>query len=633
MCGITGGYYKRELPDEALLFASIEKLASRGPDNQGLHRSGNIFLGHRRLSILDVSETANQPFFSRDKRFALIFNGEIYNFSSIREQLVNKGYSFQSSGDTEVLLNAYIEYGKDCLNMLNGFFAFAIYDQQKNNLFIARDRLGIKPLHYYQDDEKILFASEMKAFFPLGIEREIDHNTLATYFQLNYIPAVNSIYKKVRKLLPGHFMEIKNGQLSIEQYYEVPYPAVPKIPLSYSAAKDELVRLLDDSVRMRLVSDVPIGTFLSGGIDSSVISSLAAGHHKGLNTFSIGFQDNAYFDETQYAQQVADRLQTNHRVFKLTNDDLLESLTSLLAYIDEPFADSSALLVNLLSRYTREHVTVALSGDGGDELFSGYNKHYGEWRIRNGGLAATIVDKLMPVWKALPKGRHNTFGNKIRQFERFAIGMKLSPAERYWRWCSFINEEESIDYFRDPKMVSTAILKDRRELYTRHIREIENGGDLNDNLFADVNLVLPYDMLTKVDLMSMANSLEVRVPLLDHRIVEFAFTLPVHYKIDGRMKKKLLQDAFRHVLPSEIYNRPKKGFEVPLLHWFRTSLKSMIEDDLLEDSFIEDQQIFNLQFIRGLKKRLFSQDPGDVHAQIWALIVFQSWYKNYHLSE
>ncbi|MEZ5003129.1 MAG: asparagine synthase (glutamine-hydrolyzing) [Chitinophagales bacterium] len=629
MCGIVGGYYKTELPGNEVLNNAIQQIALRGPDSQGLFTHQNFFLGHRRLSIIDVSTSANQPLFSNDNRYAIIFNGEIYNYQEIKSKLIQKGFAFTTTSDTEVLLNAYIAYGKDCLSLLNGFFAFAIHDKTTNKLFIARDRLGIKPLYFYHDDDKLLFASEIKALFPLQIKKEIDYNALATYLQLNYIPAPNTIYQNIQKLLPGHLIEIKDGQFSIEQYYSVPYDRSKKSSFTYKEASQKLVELLDDSIQKRLVADVPLGTFLSGGIDSSVITSLAARHKSNLNTFSIGFKDNKYFDETEYAELVANKLKTNHKVFKVTNDDLLESLQDLLAYIDEPFADSSALLVNLLSKYTRQHVTVALSGDGGDELFAGYNKHFGEWKIRNGGPAASIVGQLLPLWKALPKSRNGTIGNKIRQLERFAIGQQLSVQERYWRWCSFIDADESKRYFKDPYKIKAAALNQIKQHYTKHLTD---QGDLNDNLYADIHLVLPYDMLTKVDLMSMANSLEVRVPFLDHNVVEFAFSLPVQYKIDAQLKKKIVQDAFRNILPQELYNRPKKGFEVPLLQWFRKELKDLIMKDLLADDFITDQGIFDVTYIRELKQRLFSNNPGDIHAQIWALIVFQSWYKNYHVS-
>lgn len=627
MCGITGGYYIHELPDTEILESSISKLSKRGPDNQGLKRLGQAFLGHRRLSILDVSEAGNQPISDETGRYTLVFNGEIYNFRELRKSLIEAGHSFRSTGDTEVLLKAYIEYGPDCLAMLNGFFAFAIHDASDESIFIARDRLGIKPLHYYVDEDKVLFSSEVKALYPLQIKREIDYNTLAIYFQLNYIPAPYGIYKNLRKLLPGHWMRIDKGEVRTQQWYELEHPNVDA-GIDYENAQKQLADLLDDAVHKRLVSDVPLGTFLSGGIDSSVITSLASRHQRHLNTFSIGFKDEAFFDETQYAELVAERLKTNHTVFKLSNDDLLDSLNTLLEYIDEPFADSSALLVNLLSKYTRQHVTVALSGDGGDELFAGYNKHYGEWRLRKGGLAPALVSQLLPVWRAFPKGRHDKFSNKVRQLERFGRGKQLNDRERYWDWCSFIDRKTSMAYFGNSPEINESELIRRM---MRHTDTIGRSGDLNDVLYADVNLVLPYDMLTKVDLMSMANALEVRVPLLDHRIAEFAFKLPVEHKIDGKMKKKILQDAFRHILPSELYNRPKRGFEVPLLQWFRKELKDLIMDDLLSDNFIAEQGIFNGDVIKSLKKRLFSSNPGDVHAQIWALIVFQSWYKNYHI--
>ncbi|HRG36024.1 MAG TPA: asparagine synthase C-terminal domain-containing protein, partial [Chitinophagales bacterium] len=384
--------------------------------------------------------------------------------------------------------------------------------------------------------------------------------------------------------------------------------------------------LMDDSVRLRLIADVPLGAFLSGGIDSSVVTAMASRHTPHLNTFSIGFESNAFFDETPYANLVAKHFKTNHTVFKLKNDDLFESLHELLDYSDEPFADSSALLVNILSKFTRQHVTVALSGDAGDELFAGYNKHYGEWQMRNNSWQASIIHLLQPVWEKLPKSRSGNIANKIRQLERFAKGMDLKPAERWWQWCC-INDTNYVEQLIGDKadLSITEMIKIRQQ----YASLVQYDGTLNDCLLADVNMVLPYDMLTKVDRMSMRNSLEVRVPFLDYRIVEFAFSLPVSSKINGNMKKKIVQDAFREVLPNELYNRPKKGFEVPLLQWFRTDLKDKILNDWLSDEYIQQQGVFNINTIQQLKLQLFSNNPGDVHAQIWALIVFQNFWRKY----
>lgn len=630
MCGIVGGYFQKELPPEPMLRTAMGRLERRGPDSEGLFMHRQAFLGHRRLSILDVSHQSDQPFRSPDGRYALVYNGEIYNFRALRDELTVKGHTFRTTGDTEVLLHAFLEYGENCLHRFNGFFAFAIYDKLEDRLFLARDRLGIKPLYYYQDGDRFLFASELKALYGLGIRREIDFTSLAVYFQLNYIPGPYSIYKQVRKLPPGHKISVAAGQAHVSEWYRLPYDAgaAESTPLSYEEASQRLAALVEQSVTDRLVADVPLGAFLSGGVDSTIVSSLAAAHKKDLHTFSIGFRDESFFDETAYAEQVARRIGSEHHVFKLGGNDLLESLHSLLPTVDEPFADSSALLVNLLSKYTRQHVTVALSGDGGDELFAGYNKHYGEYRMRKKDMAARTLALLGPLWKALPKGRHSLWSNRFRQFERFAAGMPLPPDERYWRWCSFVDEAESQQYFLWNIPVVKAEMLARKKRYTGLINP---KGTLNDNLYADTRLVLPGDMLTKVDRMSMANSLEVRVPLLDHRVAEFAFSLPVRYKIDGKMKKKILQDAFRHLLPDDIYNRPKKGFEVPMLPWLRTELKPLL-DELLGDAFLSEQQIFDREYISALLRRLHSRNPGDVHAQLWALLVFQSWYKNYHLS-
>ncbi len=631
MCGITGlfSFDNTSVINEGLINDATSILSSRGPDNQGVFIHKNIGLGHRRLSIQDTSEASNQPFHDPTGRYTIVFNGEIYNFKALRNDLENKGIDFKTTGDTEVLLQAYILYKEKCLALLNGFFAFAIYDKKENTLFIARDRLGIKPLLYFNTEHLFGFASEMKALLKFPIKREIDYESLAIYFQLNYIPAPYSIYKSVYKVLPGHYLKINGDtkEVTTKQYYHVPV-SYERSDLTYKEQQQNLINLLDLSVQSRMISDVPLGAFLSGGIDSSVIVSLASKHTNQLNTFSIGFKENAFFDETSYANLVAKKFNTNHTTFKLSNDDLFNSLKKILEYTDEPFADSSAILVNILSQKTREHVTVALSGDGGDELFAGYNKHYAEWRIRNKGLKERLVKVGHPLWAALPKSRHSKYGNLFRQLERFAIGSKLSHKERYWRWCAFINEEEINKYFSS-NFFSPEVYEERKAHLTKHIN---NKGTINDCLYNDVHLILPNDMLTKVDTMSMANALEVRVPFLDHQIVEYAFSLPISSKINGNFKKKIVQDAFKHILPKELYNRPKRGFEVPLLQWIKTGLNSLIFDDLLDKKFIKEQNIFNIEYIELLKQKAFSKNPGDVHAQIWALAIFQNWYKKFHLS-
>ncbi|HNL57442.1 MAG TPA: asparagine synthase (glutamine-hydrolyzing) [Chitinophagales bacterium] len=629
MCGIAGAYsFKNKLVEQQCLQNAATSLNKRGPDNQNFVTIGKASLVHARLSIIDTSVAANQPIYDITQRYAIIFNGEIFNYQSVRDELLQKGVQFKTHSDTEVLLYAYIHFGESFLHKLNGFFAFAIHDKQEDTLFIACDRFGIKPLYYYSDADFFFFGSELKNILQFPIKKEIDWSAVSLYFQMNYIPGKNAIFKNIQRLEPGQQLSIRNNNIEIKRWYNIPYNALnaEQNQLSYEEQKKKLLALMDDSVRLRLIADVPLGAYLSGGIDSSVVTAMASRHTPHLNTFSIGFESNAFFDETPYANLVAKHFKTNHTVFKLKNDDLFESLHELLDYTDEPFADSSALLVNILSKFTRQHVTVALSGDAGDELFAGYNKHYGEWQMRNNSWQASIIHLLQPVWEKLPKSRSGNIANKIRQLERFAKGMDLKPAERWWQWCC-INDTNYVEQLIGDKadLSITEMIKIRQQ----YASLVQYDGTLNDCLLADVNMVLPYDMLTKVDRMSMRNSLEVRVPFLDYRIVEFAFSLPVSSKINGNMKKKIVQDAFREVLPNELYNRPKKGFEVPLLQWFRTDLKDKILNDWLSDEYIQQQGVFNINTIQQLKLQLFSNNPGDVHAQIWALIVFQNFWRKY----
>ncbi|MFP4089098.1 MAG: asparagine synthase (glutamine-hydrolyzing) [Cyclobacteriaceae bacterium] len=635
MCGITGIYAFNEVGRFHMikLAAATDKLSKRGPDfgqSTSVHRVG---LGHRRLSIIDTSSDGNQPMQDGSGRYTIIFNGEIFNYRELRQQLEQQGVSFRSATDTEVLLQLYIHEGKDCLQKLNGFFAFAIYDEHRDHLFVARDRLGIKPLLYYADEDKVLFASEMKSLLAYGIEKELDTHALYQYLQFNYTPAPLTMLKGVYKLLPGHYLEVSKAnepRVQTGSYYKLPFDENKINPekLSYEQQQARLLELMEDSVQRRLVADVPLGTFLSGGIDSSVITALASRQVDKLNTFSIGYRDEPFFDETKYARLVADMYQTNHTVFSLSNYDLYSHLFDLLDHIDEPFADSSAIPVYILSKETKKRVTVALSGDGADEVFSGYNKHHAAWRVLHPGLAENMVSGLSGLWKKLPKSRNNPFANKFRQLDRFAEGMRLRPKERYLSWATYLSAENAALLLSNNVLEKLPFAKYDESIERLLHRINDEHESLNQWLYTDVQLVLPNDMLTKVDLMSMAHGLEIRVPFLDHHVVEFAFSLPESSKINRQMKKRIVQDTFRNLLPPELYGRPKHGFEVPLLGWFRGELRSYIEE-LLDDERILAQDIFELESIKGLKQRLFSSDPGDVHATIWALIVFQHWWKQY----
>lgn len=629
MCGITGimAFNLVGKMNMIHLANATRVLEKRGPDFQDIYHDQFVGLGHRRLSIIDLSEQANQPMWDEEKRYALIYNGEIFNYRELRNELEKQGISFSTQSDTEVLLKLLIRERENALNKLNGFFAFCLYDKREQTFLLARDRFGVKPLLYLFDEDKFIFASEMKAMLQYGIDKTLDYESLYTYLQLNYIPAPFTIFKQVKKLLPGHYMHIGRQQIHIDKYYEIPRTGFAET-WQYESALEKCRKLLEASVQRRLVADVPLGCFLSGGIDSSVVTALACRHKPDLHTFSIGFRDEPFFDETHYARLVANHFRTEHTVFSLTNDDLYSHLHDILNYIDEPFADSSAINVYILSKETRKHATVALSGDGADELLGGYNKHEAHWRALHPGWKEKAVTNLLPLWRFLPKSRNDFFSNRIRQFERFARGMRLPAAERYWQWASISKSNEAIallsEHSRQQLQLNDFDIRKGKWLEAIPARE-----NLNDIFLTDMRLVLPNDMLTKVDLMSMANSLEVRNPFLDVEFVNFTFSLPEDFKVNGHLRKRIVQDAFRDILPKELYNRPKKGFEVPLLKWFRKEMKATITNNLLAEKNIREQGLFNYIEVEKLKKKLFSSSPGDVHARIWALVVFEWWFRKY----
>lgn len=634
MCGITGVFAFTQAGRAALLRLpdSTDAIVRRGPDSAGHFTDEHCGLGFRRLAILDLRPEGNQPMESADveRRYHIVFNGEIFNFQELREELRAKGYHFRTGTDTEVILNMYAAYGRRFVKRLNGFFAFAIHDREDGSLFIARDRYGVKPLHVYRDADKLLFASEIKSLLALGAPRKLDLSSLHAYLHLGYLPGPASIFKKIRKLAPGSYLFVRKNKVMRKQWYKIPYDPkkVAKNTSTYEQQQARLVELMDESVRRRLVADVPLGAFLSGGIDSSVVVALASRHTQHLNTFSVGYKDEPFFDETKYARLVAEKYKTNHTVFSLSNDDLYEHLHGMLDYFDEPFADPSALPVYILCHHTRQRATVALSGDGADELFAGYNKHRAEWQVRNGGWKAEAVTALEPLWNVLPKSRASTMGNRVRQLQRFARGMQMTAKDRYWAWAGLTAGDEAFNLLsqKTRKRLNKKLYAKRRAAW---LDSLSAPGDLNEVLLTDMRVVLPGDMLPKVDLMSMANSLEVRTPFLDYHVVDFAFSLPVSSKINGQMKKRIVQDAFRPLLPPELYKRPKHGFDVPMMSWFRGQLRPLIEEELLSDAFIEAQGLFDVDAIRALRAKLYSADPGEAVDRVWGLIVFQHWWKKY----
>jgi asparagine synthase (glutamine-hydrolysing) len=623
MCGITGAFVFSEKAQPILgrIEEATRMLQKRGPDAEGIYKHASVALGHRRLSIIDTSSAGAQPFTDQSGRYTLVLNGEFFNYKEHRQILVSQGLEFRSESDTEVLLQLWIREKEKCISKINGFFAFAIYDREDESLTIVRDRYGVKPLLYSFDTDRFLFASEMKSMLAYGISKKPDMDSLQAYFHLNYIPAPFTVFSAVRKLDPGHMAIITKGSCQLKCYYELSTAPANPAP-SYAAAMETIRNLVDDAVQKRLVADVPLGAFLSGGVDSSIVTAIASEHTKKLKTFSIGFPDEPYFDETQFAEQIANRFKTDHTVFALHTSELHSHLEEALDYLDEPFADSSALLVYILSKKTKQSVTVALTGDGADELFSGYNKHDAEYRVRQGGFAENLVHSGKALWKILPKSRNTFFGNRIRQFQKFSEGMDLNEKDRYWQWAGFTQKDDVLRLFKQKPESSTF-----SERKTNLLIGLKGG--FNNLLKTDFNLVLQNDMLVKTDMMSMANGLELRSPFLDYRLVDYVFSLPESYKITRQSKKKILKDAYRGLLPPEILDRKKHGFEVPLLKLFRKEMRQLIFDELLSDRFLLEQGFFDLNEINRLKNQLLSSDPGDSVARIWALVVFQFWWKKY----
>jgi len=632
MCGITGIFAFNLVGKVNMInvTAATRAISSRGPDHQDIYHDEAVALGHRRLSIIDTRDISNQPMWDESRRYCVIYNGEVFNFMELRQELERNGIRFRTQSDTEVLLQLYIALGEKCLEKLNGFFAFCIYDKQEQLLFVARDHFGIKPLLFLFDEDKFIFASEMKAVLQYGIEKRLDMAALLLYLQLNYVPAPHTMVANVRKLAPGHYMVVRRKKIEIKRYYSIPYEreTAEGNNISYDESKKQLAGLLEESVKKRLVADVPLGAFLSGGIDSSIIAGLASRHHADLHTFSIGFHDEKFFDETEYARLVASHFGTRHTIFSLSNADMFNHVRAILDYIDEPFADSSAIAVYILSKETRKHATVALSGDGADEVFGGYNKHAAALRMIAPGVIDRFAVALAPLTRLIPQSRNSPLSNKARQLRRFAEGAKLGSADRYWHWATVSTMDRAVNLLR-PELLPEDVHMSHSETRVAFLRPIPEQESLNDVLLTDMQLVLPNDMLAKVDLMSMAHGLEVRPPFLDPELVRFAFTLPSTFKIGGGIRKRIVQDAFREMLPAKLYNRPKKGFEVPMLGWLRKELRPMIDDELLSRSVVDQQGVFNYDAIATLKKQLNSSSPGDAHARIWGLVVFQWWWRKY----
>ena len=640
MCGICGKLKIDGRPvEEDLLRKMASVLSHRGPDDDGVYLSSkqkaqsskvNVGLGHRRLSIIDLSEAGRQPMSNEDKTVWMVFNGEIYNFQSLRSELEGKGHYFSSHTDCEVVIHLYEEDGIEGVKRLTGMFAFAIWDEKSNKLFLCRDRLGIKPLVYYWNEKTLTFASEIKGVLQdPDVTREIDWDALELYLTFNSITAPYTIFRNVKKLRPGHILVFSKGKIEEKEFWNIDRSLQIETDGDddFTTMKDRLFKVIEGAVKERMIADVPLGAFLSGGIDSSIIVGLMARNSsKPVKTYSIGYKDMPMFDETAYAREVAAFHKTDHHEFRLGAEDIIGAIPEVLHSFDEPFADSSAIPSFIVSRETARNVKVALSGDGGDELFAGYRMYAGEaWRSRYQKIPSFIRKKIMePVLLALPESRDHKLLEHIRRLKKFLRGAgKESLAERFFAWNEIFSKDLRESIFAGSANANNDL---GNKILSERLNETD-ADDINRMLYADVKESLPADMLKKVDAMSMLNSLEVRVPFLDHRVCELAFSINGRWKIKNGKGKYILLETFKDILPESLHNRPKWGFEMPISKWLKSDLRYLIDEYLSRDQIVR-QGIFDYNVIKNLINNLVS-NRFDTSWQVWNLIVFQVWYSNY----
>ena len=609
-----------------------EVLRHRGPDDEGTYLSEyclrppyeampGVALGFRRLSIIDL-QGGGQPMANEDGRVWVVFNGEIYNYPSLRRRLEGAGHTFRTQSDTETIVHLYEEVGLECFGHLNGMFAIAIWDAPQRRLVLARDRLGKKPLLYRREPHRLLFASELKSLLEVpGVPRAIDPAAVDQYLTYQYVPHPGTIFKGICKLPPGHLAVFQDGTLDIRAYWQ-PDLRIER-PVNMSEAVEELGGLLESAVQMRMRSDVPLGAFLSGGIDSSLVVALM--QRQGgppVKTFSIGFPV-AEYDETRYARRVAEHLGTEHHEFEVTPDGV-EVLPRLIWHFDEPFADSSAIPTWYVSQMTRQHVTVALSGDGGDELFAGYPRYravwLGDWLDRTGPLRRLLAAR---CWQQLPGSRQKSV---LRRFKRFSECLGKSPDRRYLEWIAIFNEQRRAFLYADEFLTQLPDADPALFLQTSWLRSGARDPVTVASL-ADLTTYLPCDILHKVDIASMAHSLECRQPFLDYRVVEWAASLPIGHKFRWGRGKQILKRAFGRLLPGEIWRRPKMGFGVPLDDWFRHELRDLTHDVLL-DKTARERGFFRPEFVTQLIAE-HEQRQFDHAYRLWALLVFELWLRRW----
>ena len=629
MCGICGkiNLDERQPVEAGLIRAMCDAIRHRGPDDDGYFLHNHVGMGMRRLSIIDLN-TGKQPIFNEDKTIAIVFNGEIYNFQQLRETLIARGHRFQTKSDTEVIVHLYEEKGEACVDDLRGMFGFAIYDMRSKKLLLARDRFGIKPMYYSLTGRSFVFGSELKSLLQdIEINREFDFNSLNCYFSFMNTIAPGSIFKSVKKLKPGHVLVFKNGNYEIHPYWH--FDLKESDPRrSESDIEHELIERLKEAVKIRLISDVSLGAFLSGGIDSSsIVALMSEVSEKPVKTFSIGFKDKDY-NELEYARMIAKLYSTDHHEY-IVEPDATRLIDELVWYLDEPFADPSAIPTYFVSKIARENVTVVLTGDGGDEMFGGYPHYQAEALLEDlsripGFIRNNVLKKIAENVPTLPIAKFNYQKQRLlRNLERIGI----SPQERFFSRHQVFTPEAKRELYSASLLNQLNGTFDIESGIMTHLHLDDTLSSLDQLLYLDTHIYLPNDMLMKVDRMSMATSLEARVPFLDHKFAEFVATIPAHLKVRGRETKYILKKAMSRYLPHEILYRKKKGFDMPLDVWFRNGLDTMASEILL------DRRSLNRGLLRkeAIEKIITThhRKEKDLSFQIWTLIVFEKWCQTF----
>ncbi|MCS6874411.1 MAG: asparagine synthase (glutamine-hydrolyzing) [Acidobacteriota bacterium] len=625
MCGIAG-YVNADgkAADLGILQRMNNTIVHRGPDDEGFFVKENVGLAMRRLSIIDLAG-GKQPIHSYDKKKWIVFNGEIYNYRDLRKHLLDKGFELYTNSDTEVIVNLYQLYGVDCLQRLRGMFAFAIWDDEQKSLFLARDRVGKKPLLYsYQDNGNLIFGSEFRAILSHPeASREVDYEAIDAYMSYLCVPAPQTAFKQIRKLEPGHWLIWKDGKIKTERYWKPDFSK--KIRISEEEAIEETIRLLREATRLRLISEVPLGAFLSGGVDSStVVALMAQESDTPVKTFSIGFEEQD-FSELKYARIVANHVGSVHHEF-IVKPDALEILPKLVDHYGEPYADSSAVPTYYVSRETRKHVTVALNGDGGDESFVGYERY--------------IAMKIAEIYNCVPKFLRKSFIEKLvnliptsetrrsrlRDLKRFLKAADLPTEERYFRWVSVFDSEKKAEIYTNEFAQIVANHK-ACDLVKRWFSCSDGLGVIDKCLLTDQMTYLPNDLLVKVDIASMAVSLEARSPFLDHKVIEFAASLPEDIKTNGFQTKSFLKKIAARLVPRQAVYRRKMGFGVPIGKWFRNEMKGFIREILLSEKALK-RGIFKPEAVTQLLTE-HTEGKRDHAFQLWTLLMLELWFQRF----